>query len=89
MDEIVARIDASPPLHAAIHDAGLTAREYLLFSATFQQAMRGYSLRRAGQLPADVPPSVRANIDFVDRNLPAIRQLVRAQVAGTPDSSTR
>ncbi len=86
MDEVVARIDAKPALHAAIHDAGLSAREYLLFAAAFQQALQGYALQRGGKLPDNVPPTVMANIDFVGQNMVTIRQLVGPALSSQPDS---
>jgi hypothetical protein len=61
--EMVARIDRVPAAKAAIQLAGLTAREYVVFTfATFQTAMAAWALEQPG---GKLPPGVsQANVDF-------------------------
>lgn len=66
-----ARIDKVPAARAAIQSAGLTTREYLVFSfAVFQAGMAAWSLEQPG---GKLPPGVtQASVDFYNRNKAAI-----------------
>ncbi len=57
------RIDRVPAVKAAIQSAGLTPREYLVFSfAVFQAGLGAWALEQPG---GTLPPGVsRANVDF-------------------------
>ncbi len=63
LDEMGARLNAIPDVRAAIESAGLTAREYVVFSLSlFQNGMAAWVLRQpAGTLP---PDTSMANVDF-------------------------
>lgn len=61
-----ARIDRVPAAKAAIASAGLTSREYIVFSfAVFQAGMAAWSQEQGGGLPAGV---TQANVNFYKSN---------------------
>lgn len=61
-----ARIDGVPAAKAAIASAGLTTREYLVFSfALLQAAMAAWAQEQGGSLPAGVS---QANVNFFKAN---------------------
>lgn len=64
--EMAARMDRVPAVKAAIQSAGLTTREWVLFSfATLQTGMAVWAQEQGGALPPDVS---RANADFYKKN---------------------
>ena len=87
LDQMVAIVDGEPKLRAALKKTGVTAREYLLTMIATQQAMQGYQRVVEGKpLPNDLPPATAANIVFVQKNMPAIQQVL-ASVANSPGAS--
>ncbi len=71
---MAARIDRIPTAKSAITAAGLTTREYVVFSfAMFQAGMAAWSLEQGGALPPGVS---KANVDFYRKN--------RAKIDGVP-----
>ena len=63
LDAVVARIDAVPEAKSAIRSAGLTTREFVVFSfSVFQSGMAAWGLSQPG---GKLPPGVsKANVDF-------------------------
>jgi len=74
LDEIVARINAIPGISAAIQSAGMTTREYIVFSLSlFQNGMAAWALSQpGGTLP---PGTSKANVDFYRAHEAAIQKL--------------
>lgn len=70
--EVVAEYDANPAARRAITSAGLTTREYVVFTfALFQAGMAAWLVEQQGwsQLPRDVS---RPNVEFYQRHKAAI-----------------
>ncbi|MDF0643196.1 MAG: hypothetical protein P0111_04145 [Nitrospira sp.] len=63
LDELAARLDGVPAVKSALKAAGLTSREYLLFSfSLFQNGMASWALAEPG---GTLPPGVKmANVTF-------------------------
>ena len=83
LSESVARIDAVPEAKAAIHSAGMTTREYVVFGLSlFQNGVAAWALDQPG---GQLPPGVsRANVDFCKKHEAAIQKL-RALTKGDSD----
>jgi hypothetical protein len=74
LDETAARIDAIPGVHAAIKAAGMTTREYLVFTfSLFQNGMGAWALEQPG---GKLPPGMSMeNVKFYRAHEDAIKQL--------------
>ena len=74
LDESVARINAVPGAQAAIQSAGMTTREYLVFTfSLFQSGMAAWALDQPG---GTLPPGVsKANVDFYRSHEQALQKL--------------
>lgn len=74
LDESVARINAVPGAQSAIQSAGMTTREYLVFSfSLFQSGMAAWALSQPG---GTLPPGVsKANVDFYRSHEQALQKL--------------
>ena len=74
LDALVARINAVPEAKSAIQSAGMTAREYVVFSfSLFQSGMAAWGLSQPG---GKLPPGVsKANVDFYRAHEAAIEKL--------------
>lgn len=74
LDEMVARINAKPGISAAIQSAGMTTREYVVFSLSlFQNGMAAWALSQPG---GKLPPEIsKANVDFYRAHEAAIQKL--------------
>jgi hypothetical protein len=74
LDELVARIDTIPAVRAAIHSAGLTAREYVVFTfSLFQNGLAAWAVSQpGGQLP---PGTLMANVNFYRAHEAALQAL--------------
>jgi hypothetical protein len=74
LSESVGRIDAVPAAKAAIHSAGMTTREYVVFGLSlFQNGVAAWALDQPG---GQLPPGVsRANVDFCRKHEAAIQKL--------------
>lgn len=74
LDQLVAKIDASPPMRQAIQGAGMTSREYAIFSlAMLQTAMASWALEQTGGKLA--PGASMDNVNFYRRNQAAITKI--------------
>ena len=78
LDASAARINANPKAKAAIQSAGMTAREYLVFSfSLFQSGMAAWALSQPG---GTLPPGVsKANVDFYRSHEQALKKLAPQQ----------
>ncbi len=74
LDENVAHINAIPGAQAAIQSAGMTTREYIVFTwSLFQTGMAAWALEQPG---GTLPPGVsKANVDFYRAHEQALNQL--------------
>lgn len=67
------KLDAVPGVKAAIQSAGLTTREYLVFSfSIFQNGMAAWSMSQGGKLP---PGTSMANVNFYRAHEAAMKAL--------------
>jgi hypothetical protein len=74
LDEVVARVDAMPGAKAAIQSAGMSTREYMLFSLSLLH--NGMAAWATSQPGGTLPPGVsKANVDFVNRHEAELKQL--------------
>jgi hypothetical protein len=85
LDATVARIDAIPEAKAAIQSAGMTTREYVVFSfSLFQSGMAAWGLSQPG---GKLPPGVSmANVEFYRAHEAEIKKLGKPM--GTEDRGT-
>lgn len=74
LDEMAAKLDAVPGAKAAIQSAGMTSREYVLFSMSLlQNGMAAWAASQpGGALPAGVS---KANVDFLKKHDAELKQL--------------
>lgn len=82
LDQSVARINAIPGAQTAIQSAGMTTREYLVFTfSLFQSGMAAWALNQPG---GTLPPGVsRANVDFYRSHEQALQKLGPPQGSDT------
>lgn len=74
LDQLVARIESTPGARAAIQSAGMTPREYIVF--TFSLVHNALGAWAAGQPGAQLPPgTVMANVDFYREHEAALQAL--------------
>lgn len=73
ISELVAKLDASPGAKSAIQSAGLSSREYIVFSLSLlQNGLAAWGLKAGGKLPPGVK---QANVDFVNSHGAQLDQL--------------
>lgn len=74
LDELGARLDTIAEARAAIESAGMTTREYMVFSLSlFQNGMAAWALSQpGGTLP---PDTSMANVEFVRANEATLQEL--------------
>ena len=77
IDQMVAKVNAVGGARAALQSAGMTPREYLLFTMSmFQTGLASWALTQPG---AKLPPGVSmANVNFYRKNEAAIAKLGEA-----------
>ena len=82
LDASVARINANPKAKAAIQSAGMTPREYLVFTfSLFQSGMAAWALSQPG---GTLPPGVsKANVDFYRSHEQALKKMAPQQGSDT------
>jgi hypothetical protein len=77
LDEMIAMIGNEPRIRSALAKSGTNARDYVLTMTAMRNAMEGYGRMSQGNpLPPNLPPAVAENIVFVQKNLPAIQQIL-------------
>jgi hypothetical protein len=71
IDQVVAKLNAAPGAQAAIQSAGMTSREYVVFTfAMMQSGLAGWAASQPG---GKLPPGIsQANVDFVKKHESAI-----------------
>jgi len=74
LDEVSARFNATPGVRSAIQSAGMTTREYVVFTfSLFQNGLAAWALSQpGGKLPAGTS---KANVDFYNRHAAELQQL--------------
>lgn len=74
LDQMVAKINAVPGARAALQSAGMTAREYVVFSLSiFQTGFAAWGLSQPG---GKLPPGVSmTNVDFYRKHEAALTKL--------------
>jgi hypothetical protein len=81
IDETAAKLNSLPAAKSAIQEAGLTAREYVVFSfALLQTGLAVWGGDQAGGKPSSVSP---ANVAFYKKNEPNLKKL--EALAAHPD----
>ena len=85
LDELAARLDAVPGIKAAITSAGMTTREYVVFSWSLLTS--GIAAWTVDQ-PGAKPPSgnAKANVDFIKKHQAEIQKLEVLSQFGDCDS---
>jgi len=84
IDEMAARLDGVPGAKAAIQSAGMTSREYVLFSLSLLQ--NGLAAWAVSQPGGALPPGVsRANVDFLRKHDAQLKQLEPLRQKGSCD----
>jgi hypothetical protein len=86
LDDMVARINAVPGAQAAIQSAGMTTREYVVFSMSlFQSGVAAWALSQPG---GTLPPGIsKANVDFYRAHEQALKKLGADQGSDACDDS--
>ena len=74
LDQVTAKFNAAPGVKAAIQSAGMTTREYVVFTfSLFQNGLAAWALTQpGGKLPAGTS---KANVDFYNRHAAELQQL--------------
>jgi hypothetical protein len=74
LDQMAGRLEAVPGVKAAIQSAGMTSREYVLFSMSLlQNALAAWAASEPG---GTLPPGVsKANVDFLKKHDAELKQL--------------
>jgi hypothetical protein len=82
--ETVAGLNAMPGAQSAIRDAGMTTREYVVFTwSLLQNALAGWAASEyGGSLP---PGASQANVDFIDKHAADLQQLNMSQASDACD----
>jgi hypothetical protein len=74
IDDAAAKLNASPAAKAALQSAGLTAREYVVF--TFSLLQTGLGAWAADQPGGKLPPGTsKANVDFYKKRQADLKKL--------------
>ncbi|MGB5131882.1 MAG: hypothetical protein WBO00_04655 [Steroidobacteraceae bacterium] len=81
IDQMVAKFNATPGAKAALQSAGMTTREFIVFSmSVFQTGMASWALTQPG---GKLPPGVSmANVNFYRKNEAAMSQIAESSKAG-------
>ena len=85
LGDMIARIDATVPIHDSIARAGLTTRDYVFTMLSLQAAMVQYAMKQRGPLNPPPTGALADNIEFVGANLPTIRALLDSAKPSTPE----
>jgi len=74
LDAMTAKLNANPAAKSAIASAGMTTREYVVFTwSLMQNGLAAWAVSQpGGKLPAGVS---KANVDFYKKNEAAVQQL--------------
>ena len=85
LDQMVARVNSVAAAKAALQSAGMTPREYVIFSMSiFQTGLASWGLSQPG---GKLPPGVSmANVNFYRKNEAAIAKLGETTQSGDCDA---
>jgi len=84
LDQLVAKLEATPGAKAAIQSAGMTSREYIVFMFSMMEA--GLSAWAVKQPGGKLPPGVQqANVDFFNAHETAMAQIGKEDPCGGDD----
>jgi hypothetical protein len=73
IDGMVAKLNSLPGAQAAIQSAGMTSREYVVFTfAMLQAGIAAWGIDQGGKLPAGMS---QANIDFYRKHADDLKQI--------------
>jgi len=73
LDKFVAQIDATPKAKAAIQSAGMSTREYVVFSMSLlQTGLAAWGVEQGAKLPPNVS---KANVDFYKAHKSALEKM--------------
>jgi hypothetical protein len=87
LDQLAAKFNATPGVKAAIQSAGMTTREFVVFTfSIFQNGLAAWALTQPGStLPAG---TLKANVDFYNRHAAEIEQLEAPKEEDDCDAET-
>jgi len=81
IDQMVAKLDSVPGIQAAIQSAGLTTREYVVF--TFSMMQSGMAAWAVSQPGGKLPPGAsQANVDFFKQHETAMAAIGEGDPCG-------
>lgn len=88
LNDAAARMDGHPGAKAALKSAGMTSREYLVFSlSVFQNGMAAWTLEQPG---GTLPPGTKpANVKFYQAHKAELEQLGKLTTQADCDNSNR
>jgi len=88
IDEMVAKMNAVPGARAAIESAGMTTREYFVFTMSlFQTGMASWALSQPG---GKLPPGISmANVNFYRENEAAMSRMAESSKGDDCDDDDR
>ncbi|NOS78521.1 MAG: hypothetical protein HOP35_11305 [Nitrospira sp.] len=88
LNGLAARLDGVPEVKAALKAAGMTSREYLVFSwSVFQNGLAAWSLEQPG---GKLPPGVKmANVNFYRAHEAELKKLGELTKQADCDNSNR
>jgi len=88
IDEMAAKMNAVPGARAAIQSAGMTTREYFVFTMSlFQTGMASWALSQPG---GKLPPGISmANVNFYRKNEAAMSRMAESSKADDCDGDNR
>ena len=88
LDAMVAKMSATPGVNAAVQSAGMTTREYVVFSMSlFQNGVAAWAAKQPG---GSLPPGIsKANADFVNRHEAELKALQASSGAKDCDDDSR
>lgn len=85
LDKFVAKIDATPKAKAAIQSAGMSTREYVVFSMSLlQTGLAAWGVEQGAKLPPNVS---KANVDFYKAHKSALEKMGSGKKAQCQDSA--
>jgi hypothetical protein len=88
LNDIAAFYDKIPPIHQALTSAGISSREYVLFTfSMFQAAMGAWAMSQpGGKLPEGTPAE---NVAFYKKHEAQLKKISEEMQAASKDSSDK
>ena len=87
ISDLAAKLDSFPGAKAAVQSAGMSSREYIVFTMSLlQNGLAAWALTQpGGKLP---PGANKANVDFVNAHGPQLEKLKGIAAQGECDGAT-